>query len=65
MKTSARPTAVDATPSQTAVQSMLRDIGYALWLSRLLAAEMKAEKCQPVRPEMSDFCAVDAAAFAA
>jgi hypothetical protein len=36
-----------------------------LWLSRKLAAEMRAEKYQPVRPEMAEFCAVDMAACAA
>lgn len=65
MKATSRPTAADTTRSATAVKSMLRDIGYVLWLSRKLAAEMQAATCPAVRPEMSDFCAVDAAAFAA
>ena len=65
MKATSRPTAADRTRSATAVKSMLRDIGYVLWLSRKLAAEMQAETCPTVRPEMSDFCAVDAAAFSA
>jgi hypothetical protein len=65
MKTSARPTAADTTRSATAVQGMLRDIGYVLWLSRMLAAEVKKEECAAARPEMAEFCAVDAAAFAA
>jgi hypothetical protein len=47
------------------LKSMLREIGYVLWLSRKLAAEIKAEKYQPVRPEMAEFCAVDMAACAA
>ena len=63
MKT-ARPTA-DATRSETAVKGMLRDIGYVLWLSRIVAAEVKAEKPEPIRPDICDFCAVDAGAFAA
>jgi hypothetical protein len=63
MKTS-HPTS-DAAHSATAVRSMLREAGYVLWLSRMLAAEIKAEKSQPARPEMSEFCAVDAATFAA
>jgi len=65
MNTTARPTATDRPCSATAVQGMLRDIGYVLWLSRMLAAEMKEEECAAVRPEMAEFCAVDAAAFAA
>jgi hypothetical protein len=44
---------------------MLRDIGYVLWLSRMLAADCKATPPEPIRPEMSDYCAADAAAFAA
>ena len=48
-----------------ALKEMLREIGYVLWLSRKLAAEIRAEKCQPVRPEMAEFCAVDMAACAA
>ena len=55
----------DAPRTAAEVRDMLRDIGYVLWLSRMLAADIKAEKCQPVRPEMSDFCAIDAATFAA
>lgn len=51
--------------SAAAVRTMLRDIGYVLWLSRMVAAEIKAEKAQPVRPEMSEFCAIDSATFAA
>ena len=48
-----------------AVKELLRDVGYVLWLSRRLAQEMMAEKCEPVRPEMSEFCAVDIASCAA
>ena len=62
--TTAHP-AADAARSATAVEAMLRDIGYVLWLSRVLAAERTASLPEPVRPEMSDFCAVDAEAFAA
>jgi hypothetical protein len=57
-------TADDTTRSATAVRGMLRDIGYVLWLSRKLAAEIK-EPQPPVRPEMAEFCAVDMAACAA
>jgi hypothetical protein len=58
-------TATGSARSETAVRGMLRDIGYVLWLSRTLAEEIKREERQPARPEMSDFCAVDAATFAA
>lgn len=47
------------------VKGMLRDMGYILWIAKTLAAEIKVERAQPVRPEMSEFCAVDTAAFAA
>ena len=57
--------AVDTARSAAAVKGMLRDIGYVLWLSRMVAAEVKGEKSHPARPEMSEFCAVDASAFAA
>jgi len=46
-------------------QALLREIGYVLWLSRKLAAEIRAEPVQPVRPDMAEFCAVDMAACAA
>jgi hypothetical protein len=62
--TTAHPTA-EAARSATAVEGMLRDIGYVLWLSRMLAAGTKAAPPEPIRPETSDFCAVDAEAFAA
>jgi len=59
----------DTARSATAVRTTLRDIGYVLWLSRGLAAEIKSEaKAEPRpgwRPEMADFCAFDAAGFAA
>jgi len=45
--------------------ALLREISYVLSLSRKLAAEIRAEPCQPVRPEMAEFCAVDMAACAA
>jgi hypothetical protein len=61
----AHPNAADTTRSATAVEGMMRDIGYVLWLTRMLAAESKVSPPEPIRPEMSDFCAVDAAAFAA
>jgi hypothetical protein len=64
MKT-VHPARADAARSETAVRGMLCDIGYVLWVSRMLAAEIKAEKRQPVRPEMCEFCAVDAAGMAA
>jgi len=55
-----------STTSRTATaQELLREIGYVLWLSRKLAAEIRAEPCHPVRPAMSEFCAVDMAACAA
>ncbi|MFO0810253.1 MAG: hypothetical protein U0746_16650 [Gemmataceae bacterium] len=57
--------AAESPRSATAVKTMLRDIGYVLWLSRKLAAEIKAEAVQPARPDMAEFCAVDSAAFAA
>jgi len=63
--TTTRPTTADTTRSATAVRGVLRDIGYVLWLTRKLAAELEAEERRPVRPEMAEFCAVDAAAFAA
>ena len=63
--TTSHPTAADAARSATAVEGMLRDIGYVLWLSRMLAADGRATPPEPIRPEMSDFCAVDAAEFAA
>jgi hypothetical protein len=51
--------------SAAAVQEVLREIGYVLWLTRKLTAEMATEKCQPVRPEMAEFCSVESGAFAA
>ena len=62
MKT--KPAFAETPRSAIAVETMLRDIGYVLWLSRKLATELRAEKCRPVQPEMSEFCAVDMAAFA-
>src|SRR3954462_12729471 len=64
MKTAHR-TPADTARSATAVRGMLRDIGYVLWLSRMVAAEIEAGKSQPVRPEVCDFCAVGAAGTAA
>ena len=61
----ALPTATEIARGEAAVKAMLRDVGYVLWLSRKLAAEIKTEECRPVRPEMAEFCAVDTAAFAA
>jgi hypothetical protein len=63
--TTAAPTAAEDVRTAAALKGMLRDIGYVLWLSRKLAAEIQAEKYQPVRPEMAEFCAVDMAACAA
>ena len=54
----------DTRRSEVVVRRMLREIGYVLYLSRKLANEIKSEKNQLVRPEMSDFCAVDSATFA-
>jgi hypothetical protein len=65
MTTASTTTADDDRRSEAAVRGMLRDIGYVLWLSRRLAAEIRAAEPPPIRPEMSEFCAVDAAAFAA
>ena len=48
-----------------ALKGVLREIGYVLWLSRRLAAEVRAAKYRSVRPEMAEFCAVDMAACAA
>lgn len=60
------PTAKEIARSNAAVRGMLRDIGYVLWLSRKLAAEIKkAEEVQPVRPDMAEFCAIDMTACAA
>jgi hypothetical protein len=64
MKT-VRANPADSARSAPAVRAMLRDIGYALWLSRKLAAAIEAERSRPLRPEMSEFCAVDAAGMAA
>ena len=57
----------DAQPTLTTgeVKALLRDIGYVLWLSRKLAAEINEEARHPVRPEMAEFCAMDMAACAA
>ena len=62
--TTSSPSAQEAIRTATA-QALLREIGYVLWLSRKLAAEIQAEKSQPVRPEMAEFCAVDMATCAA
>jgi hypothetical protein len=52
----------DAPRTAAAVENMLRDIGYVLWLSRKLAAEI--DPAEPARPEMAEFCAFDSAACA-
>lgn len=62
--TTTHPTAETAR-SATHVKGVLCDIGYVLWLSRRVAAEIAAERSQPVRPDMSEFCAVDAVDMAA
>lgn len=61
------PTAKEIARSKAAVRGMLRDIGYVLWLSRKMAAEMnKTGTVQPVqRPDMAEFCAIDMTACAA
>jgi hypothetical protein len=47
------------------VEGMLRDMGYVLWIAKKLAAEIKAERSEPVRPEMAEFCAVEVGTFVA
>jgi hypothetical protein len=47
------------------IEGVLRDIGYVLWIAKKLAAEIQAERSEPVRPEMAEFCAVEVAAFVA
>jgi len=61
----AHSTSSDALQSATAVRAMLRDIGYVMWLSQLVAAEIEQHQCQLIRPEMSDYCEFETAAFAA
>jgi len=67
--TAMRLARLEATRSATAVRTMLRDIGYVLWISRGIAAEIRseatAERRPHRRPDMADFCACDAAGFAA
>jgi hypothetical protein len=62
--TTSSPSAGETSRTATA-QALLHEIGYVLWLSRKLAAEIRAEKSRPVRPDMAEFCAVDMAACAA
>jgi hypothetical protein len=59
------PAAAETVRNASDLKAMLREIGYVLWISRKLAAEIRAEKYQPARPEMAEFCAVDMAACAA
>jgi hypothetical protein len=47
------------------VAGMLREIGYVLWIAKNLAAEIKTQRSEPIRPEMAEFCAVEVAACAA
>ena len=61
----ALPTDAQPTLTTAEVLGLLREIGYLLWLSRKLAAEIKEEAHQPVRPEMAEFCAVDMVTCAA
>jgi hypothetical protein len=61
----ALPTDAQPTLTTAEVKALLREIGYALWLSRMIATEIKEETRHPVRPEMAEFCAVDMAACAA
>lgn len=63
--TAVHPTDAQPTRTTAEVKSLLREMGYVLWLSRRLAAEMKREEPSPVRPEMAEFCAIDMAACAA
>lgn len=58
-------TTAKSTYTRAQVEGMLNDIGYILWIARKLAAEIKAERCEPVRPEMAEFCAIEMAACAA
>jgi hypothetical protein len=57
--------ATETVPSAVTLDAVLTEIAYALWLSRRLAAEIRAEKYPPARPAMAEFCAVDMAACAA
>jgi hypothetical protein len=43
------------------VEGMLCDIGYVLWIAKRLAAEIRSDRSEPVRPEMAEFCAVEMA----
>jgi len=60
-------TSSTATKKMTRAQvaAVLRDIGYVLWISRKLADEIKAERSEPKRPEMAEFCAVETGGFVA
>jgi hypothetical protein len=49
--------------SKPDVREMLRDIGYVLWLTKKLSAEIQENKPQLVRPEMAEFCGYEALAF--
>ena len=57
-------TTAKAPHTRAQVEGMLRDIGTVLWIARKLAAEIQAERSEPVRPAMAEFCAVEMAAFA-
>ncbi|MFL5328790.1 MAG: hypothetical protein ACJ8C4_07725 [Gemmataceae bacterium] len=54
--TTAQLAGTGAPRTSTAVRSMLRDIGYVLWLSRMIAKEIETQERAPVRPEMSECC---------
>jgi hypothetical protein len=63
--TAVHPTDAQPTLTTAEVKALLKEIGYVLWLSRALAAAMKCQEPEPVRPEMAEFCSIDMAACAA
>ena len=63
--TPAIPTDAQPTLTTAEVKALLREIGYVLWLSKQVKMEIKAERPQPSRPEMAEFCAIDMDACAA
>jgi hypothetical protein len=64
MKT-VKNTRTEARRQEAEVRALLRDIGRVLWLSKQIAADITRETCQPNRPEMAEFCAVDSLSFTA
>ena len=63
--TTAQLAGTDSPRTSAAVRAMLRDIGYVLWLSRMVAKEIETQERTPVRPEMSECCEFEAAEFVA